>query len=761
MIKLSDEVAKIQETANNIAIETEAEIMGISFWEIAFLKENIKVFDSFLSKEELKELTEQIEKRINEIPRIPKATVELYKKTGRPLPIRKDKSVLLMLRIAEEMATDKWITGEISQSHILISLLETNRYDASFYMFFRTRHQLGNNILEYFFKKEAEELGLEYKSPEEQENPYVTDLIKKAEGYKKPFVGREDVIDKTIQTLCRMEKCNPVYVGEPGVGKTAIVYGLAKRIKDGAVPGKLKDAELYSVDVAAMLAGSQFRGEFEARIKELLKTMEQKKNVILFFDEIHTIIGAGTGGNTSMDAANIIKPSLVEGKIRFIGATTYDEYGKYIEKDKALARRFQKIEIEEPSLEDATEILMGVKDAYEQYHGVKYTDAAVKAAVNLSSKYILDRFLPDKAIDILDEAGSYCSIYNKEHKGKVTDKDIEDVMVKICKINQIEEDKNSLKVLGNLSKRINAKVFGQSEAAEALSKAIQKAKVGLGNAEKPIGSFLFVGPSGVGKTEMAKQLAEILKMHLIRIDMSEYSEANAVSKVFGTSAGYIGYDEGGILTNAVLKNPNSVLLLDEIEKAHPDIFKTLLQVMDYGMMTDNKGRKISFRNCIIIMTSNAGATVAVKRPIGISAIEETRNVDGIMNAVNEMFAPEFRGRLTKIIVFNGITKDICKMIVRKELKLVDEKLKAKRVYPEYTEECIEELIRLGVSSAYGAREVQKVIDEHITSLFVEKLISGKISGKCIVNFKKGKFNIQTTSMKEKLLDAMNLNEMKR
>ena len=742
---------EVRELNDRIAAYVTAEYPSII--PIAVYEEALVMMYEELFKETLGEsydtLMDSIEAEIDKITPFPASLLDSFRRSGNGIPINKDVNAQKMLAIANNEAMTKWITGELNISHMLIAMINIVAMNNPFYMFFRSNTDKAESLIKYFMKNESEEYGIPLNMPENG-NTFVTDLIEKAKDFKKPFVGREDIIERVVQSLCRMDKCNPVCVGEPGVGKTAIVYGLARRIREGNVPKQLKNAELYSVDLAGMLAGTKFRGEFEQRLKDMIAEMEKKENVILFFDEIHTLVGAGACGDSSMDAANIIKPILAEGKIRFIGATTYDEYGKHIEKDKALARRFQKIEVNEPSIEDSIEILMGLKEAYENFHHVKYSKGAIKAAVNLSAKYMLDRFLPDKAIDVIDETGAYYSIH--EMKGEITEANIEEVMVKICKINQVKEDKDNLKTVINLEKRLNAQVFGQSEATAVLSKAIQMAKAGLSNTDKPLGSFLFVGPSGVGKTEVAKQLSNILNMNLIRLDMSEYSEANTVSKLFGTSAGYIGYDDGGILTNAVMKNPNSVILFDEIEKAHPEIFKTLLQIMDYGRMTDNKGRKVDFRNCILIMTSNAGATVANKKLIGIAAKEDTRNVDGIMDAVNQTFAPEFRGRLTKIVVFNGITADICKMIVRKELKIVNERLKPKKIFPEYTDACIDELIRLGVSPSYGAREVQHVIDDKITTLFVDYILGGKELGKCSVDFKNGKFKVNKPSVSEKIFN---------
>lgn len=552
---------------------------------------------------------------------------------------------------------------------------------------------------------------------------YVVNLSEEVKEHAEPFVGREEEIARTCQILCRKTKNNPVHIGEPGVGKTAITMGLARMINDGNVPEKIKGSTLYSLDLGGAIAGTKYRGEFEARLKAVLKGLEKTEKPILYIDEIHTIVGAGSASG-SMDAANLLKPYLTKGTIKFIGATTRDEYIKYFEKDKALARRFQAVSIEEPSIEDAKVILNGIKSYYEEYHGVTYTEEAVDRAVELSAKYIKDRYLPDKAIDIIDEAGAEINSRGLEDK-VVGVNNIERVISKICKIPTETVASDEISKLAVVEERLKANVFGQDHAAENIARAIKMSRAGLSDETKPIASFLFVGPTGVGKTEEAKTLANVLGVELIRFDMSEYMEKHTVSKLIGAPAGYVGYEESGALTDAVRKNPNCVLLFDEIEKAHPAVFDVLLQVLDYGTLTDNKGRKADFRNAIIIMTSNAGASELGKRGIGFNA--SSTNSGAMMEAVKTTFRPEFRNRLSKVIEFNGLNKDMAKLIVQKELKLLKNKLANKNVRAEFTDDVVEYVIDKGYSPEFGAREISRVVDQDIKPVFVDEILFGKLS----------------------------------
>lgn len=573
---------------------------------------------------------------------------------------------------------------------------------------------------------------------------FCTDLIEKAKTYDKPFIGREDVIQRTMQVLCKAEKSNPVHVGEPGVGKSAVTKGLAKMILENKVPDILKGSKLYELDITALVAGTCYRGDFEKRIKMVLDELSKIDKVILFIDEIHMIIGAGSGESSPMDAANILKPYLTEGNIKFIGATTYNEYSRYIEKDPALMRRFQKIDISEPSVKDAIKIIDGLKEHYEKYHGLEYTDAAIRASVELTARHIHDRRLPDKAIDMIDEAGAFVNV-TPGHPAIVDENDVEEIISQICKIPRKSLEKDELNTVSDLEKILNTKVFGQGEAIEAVAESIKLSKSGLADENKPIGAFLFVGPSGVGKTELAKQLADSMSMKLIRFDMSEYADSLTVSKLIGSSAGYVGYEEGGLLTNALLKDPHCVLLLDEIEKAHPDIFKTFLQMFDYGMLTDNKGRKVDCRQAIIIMTSNAGVENASKPALGFLQTDSV-NTDAITDAVNKLFRVEFRNRLTGIITFNGLNEEMSVLVVKKELNTLKEKLAKKGIKATFTEACIKKLAKEGTSYEFGARNLQRLIDTEIKKKFVTEIINKTPEKEYIVDVADDKYAL--TPVKE-------------
>lgn len=569
---------------------------------------------------------------------------------------------------------------------------------------------------------------------------YVTNVTEEVKTHPEPFVGREEEIARTCQILCRKTKNNPVHIGEPGVGKTAITMGLARMINDGDVPEKLKGASLYSLDLGGAIAGAKYRGEFEERIKAVLKGVEKEKNPILYIDEIHTLVGAGSAGG-SLDAANLLKPYLTKGTIKFIGATTRDEYVKYFEKDKALARRFQAVTVEEPSVDDAITILEGIRDYYEEFHGVEYTEAALEAAVQLSAKYINDRYLPDKAIDIIDEAGA--EINSKGLSDNVITKaNIERIVSKICKIPTETVAVDEISKLATMEKDLKSNVFGQDEAADAISMAVKLSRAGLADETKPIASFLFVGPTGVGKTEEAKTLAKTLGVELIRFDMSEYMEKHSVSKLIGAPAGYVGYEESGALTDAVRKNPNCVILFDEIEKAHPAVFNIMLQILDYGTLTDNKGRKADFRNAIIIMTSNAGAADAGKAGIGFNAT--SRDDGAMMEAVKSTFTPEFRNRLSKIVVFNGLNMDMAKLIAKKNLNILKDKLTAKGINAKFTDDVVNYVVKKGFTDEYGAREIARVVDTDIKPVFMNEILFGKLKsgGNCTVTYSEEKgFNI--------------------
>lgn len=545
-----------------------------------------------------------------------------------------------------------------------------------------------------------------------------------------PLIGREDIIERTIQILCRRLKNNPIHIGEPGVGKTAITLGLAKMINDGNVPEILKNAEIFSLDIGAALAGTKYRGDFEERIKKVLDEIKKHNKPIVYIDEIHNIVGAGSIDGGALDTSNLLKPYLMDGKIRFIGATTYDEYKKYFQKDKALSRRFQTVEVKETTEEETVKIIEGLKKHYEDYHDVKYTERAIKSAVTLSSKYINDRFLPDKAIDIVDEAGAYCSMnrekfISEEDRDIIIDEDIiEEVISKVCHIPKNTVEKDELSSLKELENNLESNIFGQDDAVKEVVRCIKMSRAGLNDENKPVASMLFVGPTGVGKTEIAKQLSESLNVKLVRFDMSEYGEKHSAAKLIGSPPGYVGYEEGGLLTDTIRKNPYCVLLLDEVEKAHPDILSVLLQVMDYATLTDNQGRKADFRNVILIMTSNAGAKDIGKNVIGFGG----RIIQGsaIMEEVKKFFTPEFRNRLDKIVVFNHLNEEMALSITRREFNKLNKKLAGKNVHVNYDDDCIKFIAEKGISPEYGAREIIRVINQDIKPMMVDEILFGKL-----------------------------------
>lgn len=555
---------------------------------------------------------------------------------------------------------------------------------------------------------------------------FTVELTEKAKkGEIDSIIGRQNELDRVIQVLSRRRKNNVILVGEPGVGKTAIVEGLALKIAKGEVPSHLKNFKIFALDMGALLAGTKYRGDFEARMKALINSLYKIKDCILFIDEIHTIVGAGSASGSTVDASNLLKPLLIEGKIRCIGATTYEEYRNYVEKDRALSRRFQKIDVVEPTEEETFEILKGLKSYYEEYHGVNYTQEALKTAVNLSAKYIIERFLPDKAIDIIDEAGAIVRLYQSENP-VVDEKIIEKTIAKIARIPSQEITLNESERLKTLASDLKSVIFGQDEAVEAVSRVIKLAKAGLKEPQRPIGSFLFTGPTGVGKTELAKQLAQKLGIAFLRFDMSEYMEKHSVAKLIGAPPGYIGFEHGGLLTEQIRKNPHCVLLLDEIEKAHEEIFNVLLQVMDYGTLTDNTGRKADMRNVILIMTSNIGAREMEKPTVGFG----DRSKDQIGKAeesVQRLFSPEFRNRLDAVVRFNPLPEEIVLKIVDKFIKELNEQLMAKNITVEITEKMRRWLAKKGFDPKFGARPLQRIIQKEIKSPLVEEILFGKLS----------------------------------
>ncbi|ATG58396.1 ATP-dependent Clp protease ATP-binding subunit ClpA [Pseudoalteromonas sp. 13-15] len=576
---------------------------------------------------------------------------------------------------------------------------------------------------------------------------FTTNLNAQArDGNIDPLIGRDSEVERAVQVLCRRKKNNPLLVGEAGVGKTAIAEGLAYRIVNEQVPEVIADAVVYSLDMGALLAGTKYRGDFEKRFKSLLKELQAKPGSILFIDEIHTIIGAGAASGGVMDASNLLKPLLSSGKLRCMGSTTYNEYKNIFEKDRALVRRFQKIDVLEPSVADTTKILNGLKDRYEEHHGIRYTQKALKAAAELSAKYINERHLPDKAIDVIDEAGANQRLQpSSKRKKTIGVSDIEMIISKMARIppqNVSSSDKETLK---NIDRNLKMLVFGQDQSIDALTSAIRLSRSGLTSEEKPVGSFLFAGPTGVGKTEVTKQLAKCMGVEFIRFDMSEYVERHAISRLIGAPPGYVGFEQGGLLTEAVIKNPHAVVLLDEIEKAHPDIYNILLQVMDHGTLTDNNGRKADFRNVVLVMTTNAGVQETTRKSIGFSEQDHTHDA---MGEINKTFSPEFRNRLDNIIWFNHLEREVILLVVDKFIVELQAQLDKKSVNFELTSKAREWLAEKGYDKAMGARPMARVIQEELKKPLANEILFGKLADggtvKVSVKDKKIRFDYESS-----------------
>ena len=653
--------------------------------------------------------------------------------------------------------------GQVEGSNVLIAMFAEHDSFAAYYLGKQdiTRFDAVNYISHGITKDDPEVGPLpppgDLEAEEVQEGPldaYAVNLNERAaEGHIDPLIGRDDEVERTVQILCRRRKNNPLLVGEAGVGKTAIAEGLARRIVEEEVPEILLGSTIYSLDLGALLAGTKYRGDFEKRLKAVLRVLTEEDDAILFIDEIHTIIGAGAASGGAMDASNLLKPALASGALKCIGSTTYQEYRGIFEKDRALSRRFQKIDIEQPSVEETIQILSGLKSRFEEHHEVTYTPEALRVATELAERYITDRFLPDKAIDVIDEAGARTRLQASDgDNGRVIDvQQIEDVVAKMARIPARTVSSSDTELLERLDRNLKLVVFGQDPAIDALAAAIKMSRSGLGNPDRPIGSFLFSGPTGVGKTEVTRQLAHAMGVELIRFDMSEYMERHTVSRLIGAPPGYVGFDQGGLLTDEINKHPHAVLLLDEIEKAHPDVFNLLLQIMDHGTLTDNNGRKSDFRNVIIVMTTNAGAQRIARNTMGFT--EQDHALDD-MQEIQKIFSPEFRNRLDNIIRFSSLSEAVLAKVVDKELLQVEQQLADKGVTIAVDQSARKWLAKHGYEPAMGARPLARLIQEQIKRGLADELLFGKLKDGGGVSIKavddKLEFDISDTEKKEEL-----------
>ncbi len=665
---------------------------------------------------------------------------------------------------------------EVSGANVLVAIFSERESHAAYFLQEQdmTRYDAVNYIAHGIAKRPgaSETRPAKATSPEEAEDAaaaksgnealeaYCVDLNEKSrQGKVDPLIGRQSEVERSIQILCRRTKNNPLLVGDPGVGKTAIAEGLARKIVNGEVPDVLADATIFSLDMGSLLAGTRYRGDFEERLKQVVKELETHDNAILFIDEIHTVIGAGATSGGAMDASNLLKPALASGTLRCMGSTTYKEYRQHFEKDRALARRFQKIDVHEPTVEDTVKILRGLKSYYETHHKVRYTDAAIRTAVELSSRYMSDRKLPDKAIDVIDEAGaSQMLLPESRRKKTIGQKEVEAVIARMARIPPKSVSKSDTESLKELKGDLERVVYGQEQAIEQVSSAMKLARAGLREANKPIGSFLFSGPTGVGKTEVAKQLAATLGIEMLRFDMSEYMERHTVSRLIGAPPGYVGHDQGGLLSDAVDQNPHAVVLLDEIEKAHPDVYNILLQVMDNGMLTDALGKKVDFRNVVLIMTTNAGAADNARAAIGFGR----GKVEGEdEKAIQRLFTPEFRNRLDAIITFKALDADTIRQVVTKFILQLEAQLGDRNITLELTDEATDWLAKNGFDELYGARPLGRVIQEHIKKPLAEDILFGRLTrgGHVKVALKDGKivFDISGTETAAKQAAAADEN----
>jgi len=626
--------------------------------------------------------------------------------------------------------------GEVSVGDIIASIFMEKESHAQYVLHSQGISRL--DVVNYITHQVSSEPGGQPKESAPQEAPgsgrkksdpladYTMDLVQlAAEGKLDPLIGRKMELERTVQVLCRRRKNNPVFVGDPGVGKTAMAEGFALKIHEGNVPEMFTDFKIYALDMGGLLAGTKFRGDFEQRLKGVISALMKKKDAILFIDEIHTIVGAGATSGGTMDASNILKPALSSGDLRVIGSTTYEEYKNHFEKDRALSRRFEKIEIAEPTQSESYKILKGLKSRYEAHHNIIYTETALKAAVELSSKYLNDRYLPDKAIDVIDEAGAYIRISGGSRRRKINPVDIEKIVAKMARIPAVNVTTSDKEKLQTLEDRLKSVIFGQDTALNALVTAIKRSRAGLRTAGHPVGSFLFTGPTGVGKTEVARQTAQLLDVQFLRFDMSEYMEKHAVARLIGAPPGYIGFDQGGLLTDGIRKQPHSVLLLDEIEKAHPDLFNILLQILDHATLTDNSGRKADFRNVIVVMTSNAGSREMSARNIGFGD-QRKDAADKSQAAVKKFFSPEFRNRLDDIITFRSLNVDIMERIVDKFIGELNDQLAAKKVSLILSPEARLWLAKKGHDPAYGARPLTRVIQTDLKERLSDQILFGEL-----------------------------------
>ena len=646
--------------------------------------------------------------------------------------------------------------SEVNGSNVLVAIFSEQESQAAYFLKKSdiSRLDIVNYISHGIAKIEQANNDSQEPVQEGEEEPrtienFSTNLNEEAlKGNIDPLIGRDSELERTLQVLSRRRKNNPLYVGEAGVGKTAIAEGLANLVISDKAPEFLADATIYSLDMGALLAGTKYRGDFEKRFKALLKELEQDGNAILFIDEIHTIIGAGAASGGMMDASNLLKPLLSSGKLRCLGSTTYQEYQSIFEKDRALARRFQKIDVVEPSVDDTTKILHGLKDKYESHHGIRYSNNALRAAAQLSDKYINERFLPDKAIDVIDEAGARQQLVAPSKRKKViSNTDIENIVAKIARIPEKSVSSTEIDSLKTLDRNLKLVVFGQDHAIDELSAVIRLSRAGLGNEHKPVGSFIFAGPTGVGKTEVTQQLAKVLGVELLRYDMSEYMEKHAVSRLIGAPPGYVGYEQGGLLTDAVIKNPHAVVLLDEIEKAHEDVYNILLQVMDHGTLTDNNGRKADFRNIVLVLTTNAGVAHTTKQSIGFK--QQDNSLDA-MDEINKVFSPEFRNRLDNIVWFNHLSDDVIQQVVDKFIVELQVQLDEKSVSLEITKDAKKWMANHGYDKAMGARPMARLIQEQLKKPLANELLFGELTqgGVAKVAVKKDKLVINYESKKE-------------